>query len=110
MKFSRIRIVLGNYGKILFCLLILHLEFSGSAGGWCKKNSDRTPWIQVDFESKVHITALITQGRDLGETPVYNWVMTFTVEFSDNGLEWSAVMTAGAVPLEVSLTIVPQDT
>ena len=88
----------------------MHLEFSGSAGGWCKKNSDRTPWIQVDFVSKVHITALITQGRDLGETPVYNWVMTFTVEFSDNGLEWSAVMTAGAVPLEVSLTIVPQDT
>ncbi|XP_071796321.1 retinoschisin-like [Asterias amurensis] len=71
-----------------------------SAGGWCKKTSDKTPWIQVDFESKVYITGLITQGRDLGEYPVYNWVITFTVEFSDNGIEWSAVMTAGGVPLE----------
>ena len=34
-----------------------------SAGGWCATSGDSSPWLQIDLQQPMVITAIATQGR-----------------------------------------------
>lgn len=50
-------------------------------GGWIAAEDDTAPWFQVNFLSIATITAIVTQGLDIGE----NYVKEYTVSFSSWG-------------------------
>ena len=49
------------------------------SGGWIAADDDSEPWFQVDFISNATVTAIVTQGLDIGE----NYVKQYTVMFVD---------------------------
>ena len=60
---------------------------TGHASAWVADYGDSNPWIQVDFYSKVGVTAVTTQGRrDMDQ-----WVTEYQVEQSNNGSNWQSV-------------------
>ena len=74
------------------CLTLISVEqcvtMAGYASAWCSVGSaDPNPWIQVDFITKVYITAVITQGR--GDYD--QWVTEYQVAYSSDGQDWQHV-------------------
>ena len=59
--------------------------------GWCAHPDDSTPWIQVDFLTKVIVEAIQTQGSVLKDS----WVDTFKLECSDNGYDFTEYIEHG---------------
>ena len=67
-------------------------------GGWCASSSDQdfTPWIQVNFNARVTITGLVTQGM----WNFNNRVSTYNVKYGDFASSLTYVTTSsGSVQL-----------
>ena len=55
---------------------------------WTASTEDVNPWIQVTFDTPVHITGVITQGDPNWDL----WVSQYKVEYSnDDGGSWQYV-------------------
>ena len=57
-------------------------------GGWAAKNIDLKQWIQVEFETSYKITSIQTQGR----SDMAQWVKSYKVGYSWNGIDWKIYM------------------
>ncbi|XP_022103672.1 lactadherin-like [Acanthaster planci] len=82
------------------------LNTQGFPAAWADAGqSDPNPWIQVDFNTFVYVTALITQGR--GDPP-YNVqrVTQYQVMFSDDGEAWSQESNEDGTPTKFPGNIV----
>ena len=51
---------------------------SGVSGGWSSRENSFNEWIQVDLPTEVHVTGVITQGKQT------NWVAQYKVHFRTN--------------------------
>ncbi|GIX94553.1 SCO-spondin, partial [Caerostris darwini] len=60
---------------------------------WAPKLDDSDPYIQVDLIVPTNITGVMTRGRN----DANEWVKTYEIEFSDNGLEWESQETGYVV-------------
>ncbi|XP_038077282.1 lactadherin-like [Patiria miniata] len=76
------------------------LNTEGYAAAWCNDaTSDNiSPWIQVDFNRKVTVTSLISQGR--GEYYYYQRVTKYQVTYSNDGQSWDHVTDALGTPMK----------
>ncbi|KAJ7358755.1 hypothetical protein OS493_021531 [Desmophyllum pertusum] len=54
-------------------------------GGWCAKDWDNDPYLQIDFGQETVITAVATQGLDY---PLGNWVQKYSLNYSCDGVNW----------------------
>ncbi|XP_066304553.1 uncharacterized protein [Branchiostoma lanceolatum] len=61
-----------------------YISRDNNPGGWVPLSGDGQPWIQVDFRASKKVTGVITQGRQDAD----QWVKTFTVQFSDDGVSY----------------------
>ena len=57
-------------------------------GGWAAKKMDLKQWIQVEFETSYKITSIQTQGR----SDMAQWVKSYKVGYSWNGIDWKIYM------------------
>ena len=55
-----------------------------SFGGWCAKDSDKHPFLQVDLKTSTVITALKTQGLPLSD----NSAVRYKLNYSCDGKFW----------------------
>lgn len=60
----------------------LHLQLEvGLNGAWRPATNDANQWLQVDFIAERQVTAIATQGREIGDY----WVTTYTLSYSSDG-------------------------
>uniref|UniRef100_A0A8C1KM99 Contactin associated protein-like 5a n=1 Tax=Cyprinus carpio TaxID=7962 RepID=A0A8C1KM99_CYPCA len=64
------------------------LTGSLGGGGWSPESTDRSPWLQVDLQDRMEVTAVATQGRH-GST---DWVSAYMLLYSDTGRMWKQYM------------------
>ena len=67
----------------------LHFNSAGSGkyGSWAAGTNDVNQWFQVDFGDWTKISAVATQGREDAD----QWVKTYSVSFSYDGIFWETV-------------------
>ena len=76
---------------------------SNIAGSWSAAGSDvEHPWLQVDFQEKVTVTKVATQGRLLNVnrrslSSYYQWVESFSLNYSLDGVDFEAYEQFGNV-------------
>ncbi|KAM7540432.1 hypothetical protein Aperf_G00000023373 [Anoplocephala perfoliata] len=51
---------------------------------WCPKYKSSTEWLQIDLGVRATITGVLIQGRGDGD----EWVASYTLSFSDDGVFW----------------------
>eukprot|EP00058_Branchiostoma_floridae_P019226 XP_002604716.1 hypothetical protein BRAFLDRAFT_80311 [Branchiostoma floridae] len=61
-----------------------YISSDNNPGGWVPLSGDGQPWVQVDFRATKKVTGVITQGRQDAD----QWVKTFMVQFSDDGISY----------------------
>ena len=49
---------------------------------WCPRTNDQNQWLQIRFAQRFEITRVATQGRH----NAYNWVKSYTLNYSSDGL------------------------
>ncbi|XP_032219737.2 neuropilin-2 isoform X2 [Nematostella vectensis] len=54
-------------------------------GGWCAKDGDTEPYLQIDFARETVLRVIATQGL---EQPSGNWVTRYAVNYSCDGKTW----------------------
>ena len=79
---------------------------SNIAGSWSAARSDvEHPWLQVDFQEKVTVTKVATQGRLFdGVTPAqiyYQWVDSYSLNYSHNDIDFEVYEQFGNVKVIV---------
>ncbi|CAB4010837.1 Hypothetical predicted protein, partial [Paramuricea clavata] len=52
---------------------------------WVAQPSDTNQWLQIDFKYKAIITEILTQGR----TQFEQWVGSYTIAYSDDGVNFT---------------------
>ncbi|XP_028419313.1 uncharacterized protein LOC114545227 [Dendronephthya gigantea] len=60
------------------------LNFAKNSGSWSSRYNNQNQWLQVDFKYRATITEIWTQGRGRHR----QWVRSYTVSFSNNGLNF----------------------
>lgn len=76
------------------------------AGSWSAASGDYDqPWLQVDFQEKVTVTKVATQGRLLDSRRYYQWVKTYSLNYSHDGIDFEAYEQFGSVKV-VLLTVI----
>ena len=69
-----------------------------TAGSWSAAVSDfDQPWLQVDFLEKVAIAKVATQGRLLDSKRYFQWVKTYSLNYSQDGIDFEAYEQFGSV-------------
>ncbi|XP_031557799.1 nidogen-like [Actinia tenebrosa] len=60
--------------------------------GWSTKKFDPKPWVQIDLGTHTMVTGVATQGlgKSIGE-----WVKTYRVAYSDDGVTWYVLRNGG---------------
>uniref|UniRef100_A0AAY4AYS3 Contactin-associated protein-like 5 n=1 Tax=Denticeps clupeoides TaxID=299321 RepID=A0AAY4AYS3_9TELE len=61
-----------------------HLNRIDGGSGWSPKLTDRNPWLQVDLQGRMEVTAVATQGR----YGTLDWVSSYMLLHSDSGRVW----------------------
>ena len=64
-------------------------------GAWSARKNDVNQWIQVDFEKQTTVTNILTQGRN--NNIYYQWVKSYTVYYSNNGIDFTPYEEGGQV-------------
>ncbi len=64
---------------------------------------DRSPWLQVDLQDRMEVTAVATQGRH-GST---DWVRAYILLYSDTGRVWKQYMLEDNIGVGVCFFILP---
>lgn len=68
------------------------------AGSWSAAVSDfDQPWLQVDFLEKVTTAKVATQGRLLDSKRYFQWVKTYSLNYSQDGIDFEAYEQFGSV-------------
>ncbi|TRY60719.1 hypothetical protein DNTS_016450 [Danionella cerebrum] len=62
-------------------------------GGWSPEMTDRSPWLQIDLQERMEVTAVATQGRH-GST---DWVSAYMLLYSDTGRVWKQYLLEDSV-------------
>ena len=57
----------------------------GRTGAWSSKTNDVNQWLQVDLGQKTRVTGIRTQGR----SDFDQWITSFTVSYSDDGVNFT---------------------
>ena len=67
-------------------------------GSWSAHSSDfDQPWLQVDFLEKITVTKVATQGRLLDSRRLFQWVKTYSLNYSQDGIDFEAYEEFGSV-------------
>ncbi|XP_078660072.1 uncharacterized protein LOC144904802 [Branchiostoma floridae x Branchiostoma belcheri] len=61
-----------------------YVSSDNNPGAWVPLSGDQQPWVQVDFRATKKVTGVITQGRQDAD----QWVKTYMVQFSDDGISY----------------------
>ncbi|XP_078344750.1 uncharacterized protein LOC144630294 [Oculina patagonica] len=70
------------------------------AGSWSAASSDLDqPWLQVDFQEKVTVTKVATQGRLLDSNLYYQWVKSYSLNYSHDGVDFEGYEQFGKVKI-----------
>ncbi|XP_059355989.1 contactin-associated protein-like 5 [Carassius carassius] len=64
------------------------LNKKDGGGGWSPESTDRSPWLQVDLQDRMEVTAVATQGRHGSR----DWVSAYMLLYSDTGRMWKQYM------------------
>ena len=64
-------------------------------GAWSAGKNDVNQWIQVDFKNQAIVTNILTQGRN--STTFYQWVKSYTVHYSNDGIDFTTYQKGGEV-------------
>ena len=56
-----------------------------SGSSWCAGTSDTNPYLQIDLQTLHIICAVSTQGNSQAN----EWVKTYTLQLSTNGITWT---------------------
>jgi hypothetical protein len=62
-------------------------------GAWSSRSNDLNQWLQVNFVLQATVTEILTQGRSNAN----QWVTSFTVSYSNDGLDFFAYRVNGVV-------------
>ncbi|XP_031569140.1 uncharacterized protein LOC116303695 [Actinia tenebrosa] len=57
----------------------------GRTGAWSARHNNANQWLLVDFDREMKITRISTQGRQ----DANQWVRTYTVEYSQDGVRFT---------------------
>ena len=68
-------------------------------GGWSSHKNDRNQWLQVDLGSHTTVTGVATQGRN--STKWRQWITTFTLQFSFDGVIFQSFKEPGTMSAKV---------
>ena len=72
------------------------LNFVEKSGSWSSRSNDLHQWLQVDFKYNATITNILTQGRErYGQ-----WVKTYSVSFSEDGVNFKPYQSSGKVKVQ----------
>lgn len=87
-------------------IFALFREQRSSFGGWCAKERDKDPFLQIDFVRDAVITGMATQGLAF---PKGNWVTKYALNYSCDGKFWRSYEVRGkqAVSNNTNLHQVP---
>ena len=77
----------------------LNWQKPGWNSAWSPGNKDNNPWLQVDLGLQDTITEILTQGHSRS----YEWVKTYTVSYSNDGLNFFAYRVDGVVKVRILL-------
>ncbi|KAL5022368.1 hypothetical protein ScPMuIL_001523 [Solemya velum] len=67
----------------------------GLHGAWSAKKNNQQQWIQSDFGVAKKIFGVVTKGRNgISDSGTKQWVKTFNVLYSNDGLVWETVKDA----------------
>ena len=86
-----------NHGK-----LNSRLNFKAQGrrqGAWSARHNNIYQWLQVDFGLQATLTEILTQGRNNAN----QWVKTYTVSYSNDGLNFFAYRVDGVVKVRLIL-------
>ena len=67
-----------------------------SGSSWCAETSDSNPYLQIDLQTLHIICAVSTQGNSQAD----QWVKTYKLNFSTNGLTWTDYKEGGQVKVK----------
>ena len=56
-----------------------------AGSSWCASTSDSNPYLQIDLQTLHIICAVSTQGNSQAD----DWVKTYTLQMSTNGITWT---------------------
>ena len=73
----------------------LNLQIPGNAYAWVPSTFSGS-WLQVNFELLAIVSEVLTQGR--GDYP--QWVKSYTLSFSNNGLDFHPYRQNGVVKVD----------
>ena len=62
----------------------------GRTGAWSAKSNDLNQWLQVDLGHVTEVTGIKTQGRSDNN----QWVTSYTVSYSNDGIHFAAYKNA----------------
>ena len=65
----------------------------GRTGAWSSLPNDLNQWLQVDFELQATVTEIMTQGR----SDANQWVKSYAVTYSNNGVFFDAYQKNGTI-------------
>ena len=63
-----------------------------SGSSWCAGTSDKNPYLQIDLQTLHIICAVSTQGNSQAD----QWVKTYTLQLSTDGITWTNYTELGA--------------
>lgn len=74
------------------------------SGGWCALNNNpNTEYLQVDLEVRHTVKAVYTQGLASGFLPASAQVLTYSLSYSDNGVNWVHLMRGGYMQVIINI-------
>jgi ribosomal protein L19E len=62
-------------------------------GAWSARRNDLNQWLQVNFVLQATVTEILTQGRSDAD----QWVTSYTVSYSNDGLNFFAYRANGVI-------------
>ena len=77
------------------------LNFAKNSGSWSSKANNLNQWLQVDFKYTATITDILTQGRGRHN----QWVRSYTVSYSNDGVNFKPYQKSGKD--KVGYTLLP---
>lgn len=72
---------------------IARLYYNGVPGAWSKAHHDANPWLQVDFQGKVTLLKVATQGRFDKD----QWVKSYSLSSGYNGVHFELYIQFGEI-------------
>ena len=70
-----------------------------NVGAWVASADDTAPWLKIDLKSNVTLRAIATQGR----SDVDEWITTYEVSYSIDGLTFETYEESGKVKVNMCL-------